>query len=74
MLSHHPPKFGGDKHCGSGYMMFLMVEGQDWKHTAYHINNSDPGHVRLKYQLEKNLKIILASPSKKGDDKEKEKK
>ena len=55
-------------------MMFLMVEGQDWKHAAYHINNSDPGHVRLKYQLEKNLKINFASPPKKGDDKEKEKK
>ena len=31
---------------------------------AYHINNSDPGHTRLKEQLKKNLKITFISPSK----------
>ena len=31
---------------------------------AYHINNSDPGHTRLKEQLKKNLKITFINPSK----------
>ena len=42
-----------------------------WKHTAYHINNSDPGDTRLKQQMEKNLKITFASQSKNDDEKEK---
>ena len=42
-----------------------------WKHMAYHINNSNPGHTCLKQQLEQNLKIAFASLFKK---KEKEKK
>ena len=29
MVSHHPVKFGGHGHCGSGDMMFLVDEGQD---------------------------------------------
>ena len=29
MVSHHPAKFGGHRHCGSGDTMFLVVEGQD---------------------------------------------
>ena len=29
MVSHHPAKFGGHKHCGSGDMMLLVIEGQD---------------------------------------------
>ena len=41
-----------------------------WKHIKYHINNSDPGHTCLKQQLEKNLKIIFASSSKKDGNKE----
>ena len=44
-----------------------------WKQTAYHIN-SDPGHAPSKQQLDKNLKITFASPSKGNDQKEKEKK
>ena len=27
--SHHPAKFGGHRNCGSGDMMFLVIEGQD---------------------------------------------
>ena len=27
--SHHPAQFGGHRNCGSGDMMFLVVEGQD---------------------------------------------
>ena len=27
-----------------------------WKHTVYHIINSDPGHTRSKQQLDKTLK------------------
>ena len=29
MLSHHPAKIGGHRHCGSGDMMFIGIEGQD---------------------------------------------
>ena len=29
MASLHPAKFGGHKHCGSGDMMFVVVEGQN---------------------------------------------
>ena len=28
MVSHHLAKFGGHRHCGSGDMMFLVVEEQ----------------------------------------------
>ena len=45
-----------------------------WKHTAYHIVNSDPGYKRSKQQLYKTLKITFASLSKSNDEKEKEKK
>ena len=29
MVSHHPARFGGRRHCGSG-VMFLMVEVLDF--------------------------------------------
>ena len=29
MVRHHPVKFGGHRHCGSGDIMFLVVEEQD---------------------------------------------
>ena len=29
MASHHLVKFGGQRHCGSEYMMFSLVKGQD---------------------------------------------
>ena len=29
MVSHHPAKFGGHRHYGSGDMMFVVVEEQD---------------------------------------------
>ena len=32
MVSHHPGKFGGHKHCGKGDIMFLEVEEQDSKY------------------------------------------
>ena len=41
---------------------------------AYHINYSDPGHTRLKQQLEKNFKTAFASPFKNSAKKEKKKK
>ena len=28
MVSHHPAKFGGHRHCGNGDM-FVVVEGQN---------------------------------------------
>ena len=43
-----------------------------WKHTAYHINKSDPGRTPLKQQLDKNLKITLVSSSKNVLEKKKE--
>ena len=42
------------------------------KHTEYEINNSDPSHTRSKVQLDKNLKITFASPSKNAVEKKKE--
>ena len=45
-----------------------------WKHTAYHIIDSDPGHMRSKQQLNKTLKITFASLSRNGDENEKKKK
>ena len=51
------------------YCLFLKDMG--WKHTAYHIINSDPGHTRSKQQLDKTLKITFASLSRKSDQKEK---
>ena len=45
-----------------------------WKHMAYHIINSDPGHTRWKQRWDKYVKITFASPSKSIDEKEKEKK
>ena len=29
MVIYHPAKFGGHRHCCSGDIMFLVVEGQD---------------------------------------------
>ena len=29
MVRHHPAKFGGHRHCGSGDMKFLVVDGPD---------------------------------------------
>ena len=50
--------FGGYRHCCGRDIMPLLVEGQvstchyclllkymAWKHIAYHINKSDPGHT-----------------------------
>ena len=51
----------------------LSVKDMAWSNTAY-INNSDPGLTRIKQQVEKNLKITFASPSRKSEEKEKEKK
>ena len=44
-----------------------------WKRTTYFIN-SDPGHMHSKQQLNKNLRITCASPSKSTGEKEKKKK
>ena len=46
----------------------------DWKHKAYHIINSDPGHMHSKQQLDKTFKITFASLSRKSDENEKKKK
>ena len=36
MVGHHPTKFGGHQHWGSGYIMFLVVERQ--YSTSSHLN------------------------------------
>ena len=51
-------------------VFFLKDMGR--KHTAYHINNSDTDHTLWKQQLDKNLKITFASPSKDVVEKKKE--
>ena len=52
----------------------LSLKDIAWKQTAYHINNSDNGHTRLKQQSKKFLKITSVSLSKNIDEKEKNKK
>ena len=51
----------------------LFLKDMGWKHTLYHIINSDPGHTRSKQQLDKTLKITFTSTSKNTAEKEKEK-
>ena len=62
MVSHHPAKFVGYRHCGSGDIMFLTAEEENSRcprfnplllliskgHTGYQIINSDPGHTHSK--------------------------
>ena len=42
MASHHPANFGSHRRCGSGDMMFLVVEGQDstfsWLNPKYFLS------------------------------------
>ena len=57
MVSHHPDKFGGHSRGGGDFRWqrrrFQMLSPQSclslkdmaWKHTAYHFNNSNPGHT-----------------------------
>ena len=33
MVSHHPAKFGGHRHCGSEDI-FLVIEGQDSRRSC----------------------------------------
>ena len=44
--------------------LLLSIKDIAWKHTKYHIDNSDPGHRHLKQQLKKNLKTTFASSPK----------
>ena len=32
MVSHHSARFGGHRHCGSGYI-FVAIEGQDFTYS-----------------------------------------
>ena len=61
-VSHHPAKFGGHRHCGSGDIILLLVEEQD--STLARLNNVD--HSLRNYDLHDSLitKInILRHPS-----------
>ena len=86
IVSHHCAKLISHGRCGSGDIKFLVVEEEDsrrscclslkdiaWKHTTYHINNSDPRLAHLNQQLEKNMKTTFVCPSKNTDQKEKKK-
>ena len=35
MVSHHPAKCGGHKHCGSGDIMFLVAEEKNSKCSRF---------------------------------------
>ena len=35
MVSHHPAKFGGDMHSGSGDTMFLVAEEEDSRCSCF---------------------------------------
>ena len=50
----------------------FFIKDMAWKHAAYHINNSSPGHTRLKQQSDENLKITFASPAKNAVQKKRE--
>ena len=41
MVSHHTTKFGDHRYCGSGDMMFLVVEGQNYT-CCHHSNHANP--------------------------------
>ena len=51
--------------------LLFSTEDMTWKHTAYHINNFDPGHTSSKQQSEENKKITSACPSITTDEAEK---
>ena len=36
MVIHHPDKFSDHRHCGSGDIMFFVVEKQDY--TCFRLN------------------------------------
>ena len=38
MVSHQPARFGGHRRCGSGDMMFVVVEGQDSTCPCFYVN------------------------------------
>ena len=37
MVSHHPAKFGGHRHCGSGDMIFLVAEEENSKCSCFNL-------------------------------------
>ena len=37
MVSHHPAKSGGHRHCGSGDIMFLGVQEQDSSYSRLNL-------------------------------------
>ena len=51
--------------------LLFISKGNGLKAYSVHITNSDPGHIRLQQQSEKNMKIISVCLSKNIDEKEK---
>ena len=52
----------------------FFPKNMGWKHTAYHIINSDPCHTRSKQQLDKTLKITFVQKHWWEGEREKKKK
>ena len=44
--SYHPARFGGHRHCASGDLVFLVVEGQD--STCHRFNPSLLTHTKFR--------------------------
>ena len=81
IVNHYLPKLGGHKHCGSGDMTFLVAEEENprWSHFSLGSLFISKRHdlkaqVYHAGQSEKNLKVIFASLSINGDEKEKKEK
>ena len=51
------------------YHYCLSLKDIAWKHTAYHINNSNAGYTCLTQKLKKNMKTTFAYPSNNTDGK-----
>ena len=59
--SHHPAMFSGHRHCGSGHMMFLVVEGQDsaYPHILVSIHYFNPPALFIAFACNKKGLIIF---------------
>ena len=88
MVSHHPAKFGGHKHCGNRDKMILAVEEQDstcshqslmslqhmaWKHNTYHVSKFHIDYMCLKQQWKEKKQITFFSQFNNTDEKERKK-
>ena len=52
-------------------IVYFCLKHMVWKHTAYHVDKSDIGHIRLKQKQKKNRQTTFVSMSKNSDKKNK---